>query len=620
MFAHFKIDSTRAFIGGVWRLVKPYFQSEEKWRARALFAAIVVLNLAAVGMLVLINDWNRLFYDALENKAADVFWVQLGRFAYLALGFMVIAVYKFYLTQTLELRWRAWLTRHLLQRWLAQDAFYRLEHKRFATSHAPLHATGFTPTDNPDQRIQEDVAEFTNLTVGLSMGLLNAVVTLMSFVGILWALSGDFAFSVAGQDWHIPGFMVWMALLYCVLGSVLTQRIGRPLAGLNFTQQRREADFRHHLIRVREHSEAIALDRGAQSEGEQLKLRFEGVMRNALALLKAQKNLTWFTTGFGQAAVVFPFLVAAPRFFSGAIQLGVLMQIASAFGRVQDALSWFVESYDRLATWRATTDRLTQFDTTLDALASSASTAPLHTRASSHHCNVENLSLSLPNGTLLVQHANLNVQAGQRIVLQGPSGCGKSTLFRALAGIWPNAQGRLVLPANLVFMPQQPYFPQGSLRRALTYPQAPQTYPDTALQDALVRAHLAYLVSALDEEAAWGQQLSGGEQQRLAMARVFLRQPAWVFADEATSALDAQTEHTLYQALIELVTRRGGGLVSITHRPALLALHTHVWQFEQLGPLEPLEPPAEDKAQPHSPLTGPQPAQRPRFEIRTRAL
>jgi putative ATP-binding cassette transporter len=395
------------------------------------------------------------------------------------------------------------------------------------------------------------------------------VVTLLSFVGILWSLSGGFAFSLGGQEWEIPGFMVWMALLYCVAGSVITHLIGRPLIGLNFEQQRREADFRHHLIRVREYSEAIALDKGAATEEQQLDLRFGSVLSNTLQLLKAQKNLTWFTSGFGQAAVVFPFIVAAPRFFSGAIQLGELMQIASAFGRVQDALSWFVESYDRLASWRATTDRLTSFEATLSKLENTAA----------HPHQAQGLSVRLPDGHTLIAPTDVQLKTGDRVLLQGPSGSGKSTLFRGLAGIWPYRDGQVTLPSDVMFVPQHPYFPQGSLRLALSYPQAPHTYSDAALQTALEHALLPQLGTQLDVEAAWGQTLSGGEQQRLALARVFLRQPAWVFADEATSALDEAAEQTLYQRLTDMVQGRGG-LVSIAHRPSLIRFHNQVWQLE----------------------------------------
>jgi putative ATP-binding cassette transporter len=562
----------------VWALSKPYYFSEEKWAARGLLAAIVALNLALVYMAVLFNDWNKLFYDSLQDKNQAVFWTQLGRFSYLAFAFIVIAVYKFYLTQLLEMRWRSWMTRTTLQRWLSHQAFYRMELGRFGGSDPAL---GGTP-DNPDQRIAEDINQFTALTTGLSMGLLNSVVTLASFVGILWGLSGGFAFTVAGSEYNIPGFMVWMALLYCAAGSWITQRIGQPQIPLNFAQQRVEADFRHHMVRVREYSESIALDGGEGVERAQLVGRFGAVLDNYLRLIKAQKNLVWFTSFFGQAAVVFPFVVAAPRFFSGAIQLGELMQISSAFGQVQGALSWFVDSYPNLATWRATTDRLTSFEASLAHIQSPTNAAMegVNATAAPTELRTQNLQVALPNGVALLAHTALHAHAGERVLLQGPSGAGKSTLFRALAGIWPFASGQVARPADAMFIPQRPYFPNGPLRDALAYPELPTRYTDAQLRQALTDALLPDLAEQLDQWNTWGQKLSGGEQQRLALARVFLKQPQWVFADEATSALDAPTEATLYQRLVDMLAERGGGLVSIAHRPGVAAFHTKAWVLE----------------------------------------
>ncbi|GAB4213205.1 MAG: ABC transporter ATP-binding protein/permease [Rhodoferax sp.] len=554
-----------------WALTQPYFNGEERWRARGLLAAIVLLNLALVYLAVLFNDWNRLFYDALQAKDADAFWHQLARFAALAVAYIVIAVYKFYLTQWLELRWRAWMTRHYLDRWLADRVFYRLELSRFAPQR-----DGAVP-DNPDQRIQEDINQFTAYTVSLSMGLLNALVTLGSFVGILWQLSGELGFTVAGVTLDIPGFMVWMALLYCLAGSVITHAIGRPQIGLNFEQQRLEAEFRHHLIRVRDASEAIALDGGEAVEGRQLQTRFAQVLDNALALIRAQKRLVWFTSFFGQAAVVFPFLVAAPRFFSGAIQLGGLMQISSAFGQVQGALSWFVDNYNSLATWRATTDRLTGFEAAFQAL----QTQPLAMTVQDDAANLQgqDLTLNLPDGSTLLRGLSLRAQAGETILIQGASGSGKSSLLRLIAGIWPHASGHLQRPADLMFLPQRPYLPQGRLRDALAYPQAAHCFDDARLRQALIDAELPALAERLDEVAAWGQRLSGGEQQRLALARAFLKQPRWLFADEATSALDEAAEQRLYQRLIARLGAVAGTLVSVAHKPGLAALHQRHWHL-----------------------------------------
>lgn len=560
----------------VGKLTAPYFQSEQKWKARGLLVAIVVLNLAAVYMLVQINEWYRVFYDALQNKDQAVFWQQIVRFCWLALIYIVIAVYKFYLTQVLELRWRAWMTDHYLTRWLANKAFYRMELARF-TAQAER-----TP-DNPDQRIQEDLNLFTTYTVTLSMGMLNALVTLLSFVGILWSLSGALDFTapafLGGGTWHIPGYMFWAAVLYCGVGSVIAHYIGRPQVGLNFRQQMMEANFRHHMVRVREYSESIALDGGEKVERQQLDTRFSAVMGNYLHLIKSQKNLTWFSSFFGQAAIIFPLIVASPRYFSGAIQLGQLMQINSAFGRVQDSLSWLVDNYMSIAIWKATTDRLAGFEESLSA--ESRINEGFATRASNGAIDARGLTVGLPGGAPLLSNAELHVAPGDTVLVHGPSGSGKSSLFRTLAGIWPHARGQVALPDDTMFIPQRPYFPDGTLRDALAYPQPAAQFTDEALKQALRDALLPQLTEQLDREDAWSQKLSGGEQQRLALARVLLKKPAWVLADEATSALDEDAEATLYERLVVQVKARGGALVSIAHRSTLGAFHDRRWNLRQ---------------------------------------
>ena len=585
-----KLAHSARFLRQVVHLSLPYFNSGERWKARGLLAAIVALNLAAVYMLVLLNEWNRVFYDALQNKDAAVFWAQLGRFTYLAMIFIVIAVYRFYLTQWLQVRWRAWMTRDLMDRWLSGQAFYRMELGRYAgapepdTTAAGLPQPGQRVPDNPDQRLQEDVNLFTTQTVSLSMGFLNAVVTLISFVGILWTLSGSFSFSAGGHQFTIAGFMVWMAVLYCGVGSVLTHYIGRPLIGLNFEQQKREADFRHHLVRVREYSEAIALDKGESVEYRNLDVRFSSALANYIRLIRKQKQLVGFTNLFGQAAVVFPFIVAAPRFFSGAIQLGELMQIGSAFDRVQGALSWFVDNYDNLASWRATTERLTSFEAAL--FKQNKPVAPVHTARpaiNNEAIQAQDLTVQLPTGATLLQHTQLQMAPGQHTLVQGPSGSGKSTLLRALTGIWPWASGTVSLPAQTAVIPQRPYFPDGSLRDALAYPAAASDYTDQQLRDALQEALLPDLLGRLDDRDNWTQKLSGGEQQRLAIARVLLKKPAWVLADEATSALDTEAEQILYAKLRSLTEQAGGALLSVAHRPSVTAFHTRVWKLVATG-------------------------------------
>ena len=556
----------------IWGFALPYFQSSEKWRARGLLLAVVLLNLGTVYMLVQINEWYRVFYDALQAKDQPVFWQQIGRFGWLALIYIVLAVYKFYLTQILQLRWRVWLTDHYMARWLANKAFYRMELARFT---ADEHGN----PDNPDQRIQEDLNLFTSYTVSLSMGIFNALITLVSFVGILWMLSGSINVPLpgflGGGEMEIVGYMVWAAVLYCAVGSAIAHWIGRPQVRLNFQQQMLEANFRHHMVRVREYSESIALDGGEQVERRQLDLRFRDVMGNYFSLIRNQKQLTWFSSFFSQAAIIFPMIVAAPRYFSGAIQLGQLMQINSAFGRVQDSLSWLVDNYMALAVWKATTDRLVGFETSL-AYQSKTSDG-LATTETAGGITAQDLTVGLPGGSTLLAGVDLSVKPGDTVLLHGPSGSGKSSLFRAISGIWPHARGRVSVPADTMFIPQRPYFPDGRLRDALAYPDPAENYTDEALREALDAALLPQLASELDREDAWSQKLSGGERQRLAIARVMLKKPAWVLADEATSALDEQAEATIYQRLVERVKQAHGAIVSIAHRSTLAAHHQQQW-------------------------------------------
>ena len=560
------------FLKQVHQIAKPYFQSEQKYKAWGLLFAIVSLNLGSVYLAVLFNEWYGVFYNALQEKNATIFWQQMINFSYLAFIAILVAVFRFYLTQVFEIRWREWMTKQQLKRWLSHQAFYKWE--LYKNQVDPSQNTSY---DNPDQRITEDISGFTSQSVGLTMGLLNSVVTLVSFVGILWGLSGAFSFDIAGYHLNIPGFMVWAALVYCLVGSVLTHYIGYPLTGLSVAQQKVEANFRHHLMRVREYSEAIALDKGENTENNLSNLQFSNVIANYFAYIKAQKRLIWFTSFFGQAAVIFPFLVAAPRYFSGAIQLGQVIQISSAFGKVQDSLSWFIDNYNSLASWRATTNRLIDFNNNIERA---------HAQITQHETSAKpimlasQLEIQLPNGQTLLSSPHLQLQPGDSVALIGASGSGKSSLLRALAGIWPFSQGTVSMPQNAMFIPQNPYIPNGTLRAALSYPATSHQYSDEALLNALQLVKLDGLKTKLDEENNWSQQLSGGEQQRLAIARVFLKKPAWIFADEATSALDENSQQFLYQQLMQLAHSQNGAFVSITHQANLIALHPIHWKVE----------------------------------------
>jgi putative ATP-binding cassette transporter len=554
--------NARSFLGNVWKLAAPYWRSEERWRAWGLLAASVGLTLATVYLLVLLNAWNREFYNAIEQKDGQAFFALLGEFSLLAGILIIVSIYETYLEQMLSMRWRIWLTKQYLSDWLGNSVYYRLE----------LEPRG---TDNPDQRIAEDLRLFTAGTLSLSLGLMREIVTLFSFAVILWSLSGPLAVNLGFAEFAVPGYLVWAALAYALAGSFLTHYVGRRLIGLNFEQERREADFRFALVRLRENAEGVALYRGEAPERRTLLARLERVRENWWGLMQYTKRLNALTIGYSQVAVVFPYFVVGPRYFSGAISLGGLTQVASAFGQVQGSLSWFVTTYASLANWKASVDRLLTFHRALE----SATAEQLRgggievLRDGERAVRAEDLDLVLPNGRTILADTGFTLEPGDRVLVTGPSGAGKSTLFRALAGIWPFGRGRVRFPGNarVLFLPQRPYIPIASLREAVAYPSAPEAFGDEAIRTKLAAVELGALAERLDERQNWSLQLSGGEQQRLAIARALLHRPDWLFLDEATSALDEPTEQAIYEVLQrELPTTT---MVSIAHRAAVAAFH-----------------------------------------------
>jgi vitamin B12/bleomycin/antimicrobial peptide transport system ATP-binding/permease protein len=550
------------FLGKVWKLTRPYWFSEERWRARGLLAAIVALSLAVVYLLVAFNSWRRDFYNALEQKNSEDAFALLLYFGFLASVFITVWIYRAYLQQMLQMRWRVWLTRLYLDDWLADRTYYRLELTR-------------TATDNPDQRISEDLNSFTSGTLTFTLGILSEGVTLLSFIYILWTLSGPLSLHLAGISLTIPGYMLWAALFYAVLGSVLTHYVGRRLIPLNFQKERLEADFRFSMVRVRENAEGIALYRGEASESESLRTRFERIRANWWEIIRYMKRLNTFTVGYSQLASVFPFIVALPRFLSGAISLGQLMQIASAFDQVQSSLSWFVTNYSDLAVWKASVDRLLTFNHVLEeAKLAAASAERVVISEDGGGVVAEDLRLDRPDGRPIITGASFAIRPGERLLVTGPSGAGKSTLFRGIAGIWPFGAGRVEFPrgARVMFLPQKPYIPIASLRDALSYPAASGTFTDEALREALRDCRLENFVDRLDETANWSMAMSVGEQERLAVARALLQRPEWLFLDEATAALDEATERELYELL--RVRLPDSALVSIAHRPSVAVHHT----------------------------------------------
>ncbi|KVK85139.1 ABC transporter ATP-binding protein [Burkholderia ubonensis] len=559
-----------------WSLIKPYWVSSEWKVAWGLLVTIVVINLCVVWINVKLNQWNAQFYNALQAKNVHDFPGLLMQFSALAFGFIILAVYGRYLRQMLGFRWRQWLTNRFLNEWLGDRAFYRIERDRLA--------------DNPDQRITDDLQSFATTTLSLSLDLLSTIVTLVSFITILWSLAGALTFTLGGTPIAIPGYMVWAAALYAVVGSLIIQKVGHPLVSINYQQQRVEADFRFGLIRVRENAEQIAFYDGEDTENGNARNLFMRIRDNWWRVMKYTKRLTFVLSFYGQIAIIFPLVVAAPRYFAGAFSFGVLMQISSAFNTVSDSFSWFINSYSTLVEWRATVNRLREFKRVMRAshLKESVSPATEHGGINLHYVDSERLStsslkLALPNGNALADIGSVTIEPGSRWLVIGKSGSGKSTFMRALAGLWPFGDGAIDAPvsARMMFVPQTSYLPIGTLKAALTYPATADTYSDDACRDALRACRLEEYVDRLDETAHWTRVLSPGEQQRLAGARVLLHKPDFLFLDEATSALDADNEARLYHLFNERLPQ--AAIVSIAHRESLAAYHGGTINVERVS-------------------------------------
>ena len=570
-----RIANARGFLGKLWVLMRPYWFAKELqrlelwgysvtvkecWIARGVLAVIVALSLLVVFISKEINSWNARFFNALQEKNVEAFYAELIYWGVLVFFFIVALVYRAWLRQLLTIRWRRWLSEVYFRDWLADRTYYRME----------LTSQG---TDNPEQRIEQDCNTFATQTLELTLDLFLQVLTFVTFAVVLWNLSGSFVLPIFGGV-SIPGYMMWAVILYALAGSLATYYIGRPLVGINFALERYNADFRYRMVRIRENAESIALYRGEADEERSLRGAFGWIYATWWNFMKYTKRLTWLTAFYGQAAQIFPIIVAAPQYFAGQIQLGTLTQTADAFSQVQQSLSWFVDTYPRLAAWKAVVDRLTTFGEAMAKAKAAQHDSGFEVQPQAQDAvSLEGINVELPNGTPLLQDVTVAVRKGQSTLLRGPSGSGKTTLFRVLAGLWPFGRGRIMTPkdARVLFLPQKPYLPIGTLKATLCYPDQPEAHTDAQCTEVLAACGLGHLAPRLSEAANWTLQLSGGEQQRIAFVRALLYRPEWLFLDEATAALDEAAERTMY----ELVQQRlpGTTMISVAHRQSVAAFH-----------------------------------------------
>lgn len=562
------------YLKGFKILAKGYWTSEKKWQGIGILSVVIVLNLLSVFLTVLINDWYKEFWDVLQSYQFDQFWYLVGKFSLIALIYISIGVYSVYLQQMLQIKWREWMTDRYLAQWLKNKAYYRLK-------------LAGNDMDNPDQRISEDINQFVALTLSLSIGMLRQLISLVAFVVILWNLSGIITVPVGSYEFTIYGYMVWISLIYSIAGTYLTHKVGRLLINLNFEQQKYEADFRFSMMRVRENAESIAFYRGEKPELVGFSQRFRAVIKNFRDIMTRTKILNAFTVGYGQLAIIIPIFMAAPRWFAMEVQVGWIMQLLNAFGKVQEAMSYLVDSYASIAQWCSVIRRLEGFDRHIDEAVTLKSNVDFVRAAD---VKLDNVNVYLPNGEVLVKNCSFDMSGKKSLLIMGHSGAGKSTMLRTLAGIWPYAEGKITLPQEdrFLFLPQRPYLPLGSLRRAICYPLVEDKSLDDKLKEILMICQLGKLADKLDSVDDWSRILSLGEQQRLAFARILLYRPDYVFLDEATSAVDEDLEQYLYAVLTKYLPDLK--IVSVGHRLTLVKRHEYKltlkgggeWSLEKL--------------------------------------
>jgi putative ATP-binding cassette transporter len=561
-------DTHRKNPVSAWQLIKPYWVSEEWGKAWTLLIAIVAMNMGMVYLSKRLNDWRTSFYNTLADKNLHAFPKVMLTFTVIALCLIGIGTVRVSIQQKLEFDWRQWITHRYMTRWLGQANYYRIERDSLI--------------DNPDQRISDDLQTLASSTLSLSLDLISNVATLITFSVVLWSLASALTFHISGHELTLPGYMVWAAVIYALIGSWIMQKTNKPLVAINYQRQQAEANFRFGLIRLRENAEQIGFYGGESTEQRSLEGRFGKIRENWTRVIKFTRrfNVVYYT--YDNIATIIPIIVAAPRYFAGAYTIGTLFTISGAFGNVSDSLSWFIYNYDSLSNWRATVNRLREFhaeihpDPSIPPEASGSLIGKISRQLTpGNRLTVRDLSLSYPNGQPLTDIGTLEIDPGTHWLIEGPTGAGKSTLLRALAGLWQFGSGTIAVPeaARAMFVPQRSYLPIGTLREAICYPSAVGTIDDAAIRSVLGDVELADYQPRLDESAHWERKLSQGEQQKLAFARVLLHRPDYVFLDEATSALDPASERRLYELLVARLPR--AAIVSVGHRIALREFHAH---------------------------------------------
>lgn len=559
-----RVASLRISLREVASIAAPYFRSDEGWSAIGLFLCIVGAQLALVGAAVAENYWRNAFFQTLQDKDWNGFLTQFGVFCIIGIAFVLATVYQRYLIQWLTIRWRRWLTTRYLGEWLDGAAHYR----------ASLAGGAI---DNPDQRIADDVRQFIDGVIALTVGLIGAVARVFSFVAILWTLSNLVPLRIFGASYVIPGYLVWAALIYAGLGTVVTHLIGRHLIAIDFEREQREANFRFALLRVRENGEAVAMMRGEASERDDLLSRFADIARNWYRLMRWEQFVSLFAESYKYYSRYFPYFALSPLFFGGPMQLGAFMQAGSAFNSVHQGFSYFIGSYVRIAELAATVQRLSQFERAMTEAASRDRAAPYPTE---HVLDVNGLEVSGADGRKIVSLKHLMLGPGEAALLVGRSGAGKTSLLRAVAGIWPHVKGEVVRPVERTMaLPQRPYIPLGSLRRAVSYPASAGAFGDERLREILIAVGLAHLEQSLDLVDAWERRLSEGEKQRLSIARVLLAQPDLILLDEATSALEAPAASVLHREIRRRLP--GSAIISAAHDAELGDVYDKVVELDK---------------------------------------